>query len=151
MITFYCPYGENGYLSNFYRSPFMDETGLSWPTSEHYYQAQKFHYSGCGQDSQTAYCEIRAAISPDQAFSLSRKHSTHVDPAWEHRKVDVMRRALQYKFVSHPPLTSRLLETGEAEIYEDSPSDLFWGVKGENVLGKLLMELRTILRQGRSM
>jgi predicted NAD-dependent protein-ADP-ribosyltransferase YbiA (DUF1768 family) len=29
---------------------------------------------------------------------------------------------------------------------EDSPDDLFWGAKGENWIGKLVMEVRTAIK-----
>jgi len=51
-ILFYAtdkPYGE---FSNFSRHP-IDVDGVVWPTSEHYFQAQKFagtsHVEGCGR------------------------------------------------------------------------------------------------------
>ena len=44
-----------------------------------------------------------------------------------------------------------LLSTGERKLIEDSPVDYYWGCgedgSGVNMLGKLLMELRTELQK----
>jgi ribA/ribD-fused uncharacterized protein len=43
------------------------------------------------------------------------------------------------------------LSTGDEEIVEDSPIDSYWGCgadgKGQNNLGKILMEVRSRLRK----
>lgn len=65
---------------------------------------------------------------------------------WDDIKISVMKKGLLAKFSQNLYLRKRLLETGDLNLAENSPSDLFWGVKGENMLGKLLMEVRTILR-----
>ena len=44
-------------------------------------------------------------------------------------------------------LKQKLIDTGDARLHEDSPSDMFWGVKGKDMLGKLLMEVRDKLRE----
>jgi hypothetical protein len=61
-----------------------------------------------------------------------------------------MRRALFAKALQHPFFAEELLSTGDAYIIEASPYDSYWGEggnrKGLNMLGQLLMELRTRLR-----
>ena len=42
VINFYTTTGEYGCFSNFSKHP-ISLNGKSWPTSEHYFQAQKFH------------------------------------------------------------------------------------------------------------
>lgn len=59
--------------------------------------------------------------------------------------MDVMREAIKHKFDQNPYLKEKLLSTGDAELIEDSPEDMFWGgaLEGsKNTLGGLLMELR---------
>lgn len=60
-----------------------------------------------------------------------------------------MREALRHKF-SLPELRALLLSTGKRTLIEDSPYDNFWGCgrlgKGQNMLGSLLMALRTELQ-----
>ncbi len=57
-----------------------------------------------------------------------------------------MRKALYAKFIQNLDLREMLLATGDAELHEDSPTDMVWGRRGQDLLGKLLMELRAALR-----
>jgi ribA/ribD-fused uncharacterized protein len=70
-------------------------------------------------------------------------------PDWEDVKVDIMRKALEAKFTQIPELTKLLKDTGSRELIEASPKDSYWGYgrdkKGQNMLGKLLMEIRSII------
>jgi predicted NAD-dependent protein-ADP-ribosyltransferase YbiA (DUF1768 family) len=64
-------------------------------------------------------------------------------PDWEAVKVDVMRSVLKCKFKGE--LLERLKSVEEDIIEHNTWGDTFWGVcngRGDNVLGKLLMELR---------
>jgi ribA/ribD-fused uncharacterized protein len=134
------PYGE---LSNFSAHPF-ELKGRVWPTSEHYFQGQKF--------AETEREEaIRQAKSPMIAARMGRTRNCPLRPDWEDVKEDVMRAALEAKFTQHPGLRSLLLQTGDAELIEHTKNDAYWGDggdgKGRNRLGHLLMELRTKLRK----
>ncbi|MEJ2150559.1 MAG: NADAR family protein [Chloroflexota bacterium] len=131
-----------GCFSNFAPYGFLLD-GTWWPTSEHYYQAQKF--------AGTPYEErIRKARSPKAAARLgrSRKHRPRDD--WERVKDEVMRRAVRRKFEAHADIREVLLSTGETPIVENSPIDYYWGCgadgSGENRLGAILMDVRDTLR-----
>ena len=69
---------------------------------------------------------------------------------WEEVKVDVMYKAINAKFTQNEDLKKRLLATKDMELLEDSKWDKFWGInkkdEGKNMLGKLLVKLRTELR-----
>ncbi len=69
---------------------------------------------------------------------------------WEAVKEDVMINALRKKFQS-PELRQMLLSTGKQELIENSPYDRYWGCgrdgRGNNRLGKLLMQVREELRK----
>jgi ribA/ribD-fused uncharacterized protein len=140
-IYFYLKDEEYGWLSNFWPSPFTDG-GRLWPTNEHYYQAHRA--------SDTRLREwIRSAPSPYHAMKAGRALRAEKGecPAdWDSRKVDVMRDGLRLKF-SIPDMRARLIATGDAPLHEDSPTDMFWGVRGEDMLGKLLMEVRQEVRR----
>ena len=78
-------------------------------------------------------------------------------PDWEDVKFQVMLDALTAKFGNSPELKELLLGTGDATIYEDSPYDKIWGTgerggpgKGQNLLGKALMQVRQELSEGAS-
>ena len=82
--------------------------------------------------------------------SLGSKVFSRMD--WESVKIDAMRLALYLKFHQNPYLIEKLLKTENEPIVEVNWwNDTFWGVyykngKGENWLGRLLMELRLHLK-----
>jgi len=133
------PFGE---FSNFSPHPFELE-GRVWPTSEHYFQAQKFP----GTEHEEA---IRLGKSPMIAARMGRSRERPLRADWEAVKDDIMRAALYAKFTQHPGLRSLLLQTGDAELIEHTKNDSYWGDGGDgtgkNRLGQLLMELRTQFR-----
>lgn len=63
--------------------------------------------------------------------------------------VDEMTRLNRQKFTMYPELASALVRTGRTQLIHVDPQDTFFGTwygKGENQLGKILMELRRELR-----
>lgn len=66
-----------------------------------------------------------------------------------------MKKALLAKFTQHKDLKLNLLATGDALLVENTKRDKYWGdggdegtgVKGQNKLGKFLMELREQLKE----
>ncbi|MBK8207489.1 MAG: NADAR family protein [Planctomycetes bacterium] len=141
-IYFYGRTGQWGEFSNFAHFPF-ELDGKVWPTSEHYFQAQKF----AGTEHEEA---IRAARKPNDAARMGRERSRPLRPDWEQVKDDVMRKAVWAKFTTHPELKALLLSTGEQELVENAPGDYYWGCgkdgSGRNMLGRILMETRQKLR-----
>jgi ribA/ribD-fused uncharacterized protein len=131
-----------GCFSNYSKHPVFLKEKI-WPTSEHYYQAQKF--SGTPLEER-----IRLASSPVNASKIGRCHPT-VRSGWESEKKGVMRDVIYAKFTQHPDLKQILLSTGNATIIEDSSDDYYWGDgsngTGQNMLGQLLMTLRSELRR----
>ncbi len=132
-----------GCFSNFSPHP-IDLDGKHWPTSEHYFQAQKF--AGTPHEE-----EIRLAKGPMEAAALGRDRRWPLRADWEWVKDDVMRRAVRRKFETHADIRAVLLATGDEEIIENAPRDSYWGCgasgRGRNMLGRILMETRTALRQ----
>jgi len=132
-----------GCFSNFSRHGFTLD-GLWWPTSEHYFQAQKF--AGTPRAEQ-----IRQAPTPAAAAALGRDRRLPLRPDWDAVKDDVMRRAVLCKFASHDDLRAVLLATGDALLVENAPRDAYWGCgadgQGLNKLGLILMEVRAALRR----
>ena len=130
-----------GEFSNFSPHPF-ELKGRVWPTSEHYFQAQKFP----GTEHEE---EIRLAKSPMIAARMGRARSRPLRKDWEQAKEDIMRDALRAKFTQHPALRTLLLSTGKRPLVERTGNDRYWGDGGDgtgrNRLGALLMELRASL------
>lgn len=142
-IEFYSTQDEYGEFSNFAAFPFTLD-GKRWPTSEHYFQAQKFKDQAHSE-------KIRKAKSPMIAARLGRSRKVKIRRDWESAKINIMRRAVRAKFETHEDLQSLLVSTGEEKIIEDAQGDAFWGCgadgKGKNWLGRILMELREELHQ----
>lgn len=141
-IRFYSTRDEPGFLSNFAPYP-VDLDGKTWPTTEHYFQAQKF------TDAQSAE-RIRMTASPMIAARLGRSRSVPIRPDWEQVKEEIMLTALRAKFAQHGNLREMLLATGHARIIEHTTKDRYWGDGGDgqglNRLGELLMRVRDELR-----
>jgi ribA/ribD-fused uncharacterized protein len=139
-IYFYLKDEEYGWMSNFWTSSFY--VGQKYyPTVEHYYQSKK---------TTDKYVErwIREAPKPYLAMKAGRmlRPKDGFKEDWEIVKLKIMKDGLWFKFSSNPVLKKKLLDTGDAVLHEKSPTDLFWGYLGADMLGKLLMELRDILR-----
>ncbi len=131
--------GDYRWLSNFLPCR-VEYEGLVYLSSEAAYQASKL------TPPERA---VFTQLDPDSA--KHRAHASKFDAAaWDARKVRVMREVLWAKFSQHPELAQKLLATGDKYLEETNQwNDPYWGVyqgKGENVLGKLLMETRTRLR-----
>lgn len=147
MIKFYSTKGKYGVFSNFYKSPvFLDD--LKWPTSEHFYQAQKFLPGTMYDENKTIRESIRLCDTAREAADMGRSLSIRDD--WESIKYSVMKRVITAKFTQYRSFGDLLLETGDEELIEDSPTDYIWGCgedgTGLNWLGKVLMEVRTELK-----
>lgn len=147
---------EFDFLSHFHSSP-IELDGESWPTVEHYYQAQKSFsqdYRAAIRAAGTPATAKRLAANPDRHRAAGRKSwfleaGETPRPDWAAVKLDIMRRADLAKYTQNPELGERLLATGTAELIEDSPFEPFWGIghdgAGENWAGRVLMEVRALL------
>jgi ribA/ribD-fused uncharacterized protein len=136
------PYGA---FSNLYRRPIQFE-GDIFPTAEHAYQA--------GKARKRAVREwLMAAPSP--ALLAMAAHGLYywdITPDWATIKFDRMRAVLRAKFTQHEDLRRLLVSTRNARLVESATTDnavnRLWGEvngRGENMLGKLLIEIRTEL------
>ena len=140
-INFYSVIDDYGCFSNF--APYSIRLGgKSWPTSEHYFQAQKFK-----DEAQRE--AVRKAKSPMVAARLGRDRTSKLRRDWESVKVSVMTDAVRAKFTQHDELRAILLSTGDAKIVEHTENDDYWGDggdgSGKNMLGQILMRIRTEL------
>lgn len=144
VIRFYRESDAYGEFSNFARWPVRID-GQTWPTTEQYFQAQKF--------AGTPYAEeIRRARGPGVAARLGRTRKRALREDWESVKDAVMHRAVLAKFTQHAPLRELLLGTGDATLVEHTDRDRYWGDggdgSGKNRLGQILMRVREELRHG---
>ena len=142
VIEFYSPNADYGCFSNFSRHTVYLKK-KRWPTSEHYFQAQKF--AGEADEEQ-----VRLAGKPMLAAQMGRDRKRPLRRDWESVKERVMLDALRAKFTQHDELRATLLGTGDARLVEHTANDSYWGDggdgSGKNRLGALLMQLRAELR-----
>ena len=127
--------GQWSFLSNAY-SATIRFRGRDWKTAEHALQGSKAQ-----SDSQRDV--IGGAKSPSEAKRLG--WCIPLPPGWEEEKSAIMKEILHQKF-SNPFLREMLKGTGSALLVNGShPADSYWGFydgEGENILGRLLMEVR---------
>jgi N-glycosidase YbiA len=165
------PYFE---FSNYYRTTFILEDRV-WYSVESYYQSQKFntpetqtYYRLIAKADSPQKAKDMGSQRPNprgktwlinKSFPalgkmndciLEFKGDDRIRPDWEEVKISVMKKGLYAKFTQNPGLQESLLSTDDREIMENSPYDSFWGIgpqgNGQNQLGKLLMRLRSHLR-----
>ena len=145
IIKFYKTTDEYGCFSNFAAYP-IEIDGKLWPTSEHYFQAQKF----AGTPHEEA---IRQASSPMIAAHLGRDRSKGLRSDWEKVKDNIMLKAVRAKFSQHEDIAQILLNTKDALLIEHTKNDSYWGDgghgRGKNMLGQILMQVREELKQSK--
>jgi len=122
----------------------------TFPTLEHYYQAIKFRNS-----DHDWYTQVRDAPTPAKAREMGSDKSHTMDSTFPSNRVYIMKRGLEKKFYPNKELKALLLSTGDTKLIQASPVNSFWGEgaekKGENHLGKLLMTLRSEIRDQEEM
>ena len=144
---------ENGYLSNWYGRKFVIDD-FEYLFVEQYMMAEKarlFHDSA-------RYTAILRATGPWECKELGRQVKPFDAKTWNAAKYEVVKTANRAKFEQNPDLLAKLLDTGDAILAEASPRDGIWGIgldataasgvspeawPGRNLLGKILMDLRT--------
>lgn len=132
--------GEHAWLSNFYPCPVIFR-GFTYRSAEHAYQAAK---------AQTERDRAYVADAPTAAKAKARGREIGTPENWNAVKLAIMREIVYAKFCQNAVLAVQLIETADAEIVEGNNwKDTYWGVcngVGENLLGKILMELRADIK-----
>lgn len=141
-----------GGLSNMASGYPLHINGIRILTTEALYQACRFPHMPEVQR------EIIGQHSPMTAKMKSKPHRKTSRPDWDEVRHKVMRWCLRVKLAQNYEEFGRLLlSTCDKSIVEQSRKDDFWGAKladeagdtlvGQNVLGRLLMELREKLKE----
>lgn len=141
-ILFYGANKDNGVFSNFFPCSDLKINGLLWPTTEHFYQAQK----SLDKEMQDI---VRLSKTPHEAAKIGR-YKIQVREDWDAIKPAVMYKAVYAKFTQDDDFLYALLDTGDEELVENTIGsirpDPIWGNgqagEGLNLLGKILMMVR---------
>jgi ribA/ribD-fused uncharacterized protein len=133
---------DHFFLSNFFPCKIEFE-GAVYPTTENAFQAAKFP---AGMRASFQGCTAREAKKLGRS-SMPPETLKEWDAG---RKVWVMLEVNMHKYLTHKDLRDRLLGTGNARLVEiNNWGDIYWGIcngKGLNMLGRILMEIRTYIR-----
>lgn len=144
-----CFYEQDFYVLSNFSAFSLSWSGRRFHTSEHVYHFVKFAepFVDCSAIQRLIY----QATSAHEAFKIAEAYREQRRPGWDEIKVGVMREILRAKADQHEYVRRKLLATGERELVENSWRDSFWGWganrDGQNMLGKLWMEIREELRQ----
>lgn len=155
-VYFHLPNEPDGYLSNWYASPF-DLEGKHFSSVEQYIM-----YKKCMTFGDTVSAEaILQTDDTAQQQKIGRHASGYVDSVWAGMRQMVAMRGLLAKFSQNDDLKQKLLATDDAVLVECAGSDRIWacGVRldddrrkdasnwsGKNILGFALMEVREMIR-----
>jgi len=140
-------YEQDFYVFSNFASFKLFWAGRVFYTSEVAYHWEKFRGAPTIQDI------IVAQTSSHASFKAAQELKEHIRKDWYDAdvRVDIMRDILRAKADQHEYVKRKLLATGDRELIEDSWRDDFWGWGedglGQNMLGKLWMEVREELRQ----
>ena len=156
ILGFYAPDQEYGYLSNWYPCTFRYGQ-YTYSSAEQFMMAQKaalFRDYDC-------FFKILRTDDQGKIKRLGKQVANYDDAVWNRLRGPMMRRGLRAKFQQNPELMEKLLATGNMVLAECAPRDKIWGIglavddariqdplkwRGLNLLGKVLMEVRSDLR-----
>jgi len=141
-----------GPFSNWHKGEFEFE-GVVFNCAE---QAMMYHKAKLFGD-ESAMRKIMFFKNPKDQKAVGRSVFGYDDEVWDFERYQIVCRILYAKFTQHPELAKLLHSTGTKTIVEASPYDTIWGIglgisdadihcqlkwKGQNLLGKALMEIR---------
>jgi len=151
-ILFFIREEPYGFLSNFERTPItiMVRWGtVTYPTNEHYYQAQKANCEEVHDWIGFAPHARLAMVMGRQIEHNKYLKDKYMVSNWKNKKVEVMLNGLRAKF-KNIYLKQMLLDTDDFVLHEDNPEDFYWGIgdgTGKSMLGTLLMQVREEIRK----
>ena len=149
-------FGEQSFLSNFYKCGFSDGKDHYTCVEQYYLQQQSLFF----QDEHSAQ-NIMKADHPRNMKAISHRIKGFNEAKWRKVARSVMLKACQMKFTQNNNLRKKLLET-KGELVEANGRDCYFscGIQlsdpaildkslwlGENILGQILTQLRKDLSQ----
>lgn len=154
-------YFYGGVFSNWYPCKFTIPASINIPSNKIKVncaeQAMMYYKAVYFNDIETAM-EILDAKHPKAQKKLGRQVKNYNDDMWAKARYDLVVKILKCKFEQNKELRTILMMTGNRTLVEASPYDKIWGVglglddyaigneqlwKGQNLLGKALMEVRS--------
>ena len=135
-------------LTNYYVCDVVVD-GRKFSSSEAAYHAEKF----LDKDLK----DLMMKLDPDESKHVTRELKRFIREDWDSVKYNLMKKILLEKFKQNEDCLIELLNTGDIELIEDTTGwhDNIWGectcdncksLEHQNLLGKVLMEVRDELR-----
>ena len=138
-------YEQDFYVLSNFSSFTIERDRILFPTSEHAYHYYKFVESA--PHLARAIVDLRSA---HDAFKFAELNKQFRRPDWDVVKESIMKSILLDKVSQHSYVKYKLLQTGDRILVEDSWRDGVWGwgadKQGQNLLGKIWMEIRSELK-----
>ncbi len=143
-----------GCFSNFFSSNFTVD-GKNYNCSEQYFMKKKQEMFDPTNNELAN--NIMNTTSPFDIKKFGRQVKNYNDDRWNQARYEIMVEALVAKFSQNPELSKILLSTGNKKVCETTSKDVIWAIgldmddpnrfdetkwKGQNLLGKALMEVR---------
>lgn len=156
VICFHNPYEENGYLSNWYPSPFTLD-GVAFSSMEQYMMYRK---AVCFGDDKVA-AQILVTEDVAEIKTLGRLVSGYDESLWNGVRQIVVYEGAFSKVLAELRIRGTTEKTGNTVLAERAVKDRIWGIglsmhdsdrldrtkwQGQNLLGYALMMVREKLR-----
>ena len=158
MIGFYHEYEKYGCFSNWYPAEF-DYAGVHFVNAE---QFMMYHKVMMFRKYDLADRIMRSSSPEECKYIAGQKFPEFDSELWEKTCQTIVKRGVKAKFSQNKEILKILLGTGNALLAECSGNDQKWGIgidindpdrwqiakwKGQNLLGRILMEVREELQQ----
>ena len=139
------------WLSTFNKGEPFNYEGLTYPTVEHAFHAQKVT-----DDKKEKYQKLftSSEIEPNEAKKMGGKkyfeeNNFTLRNDWDNVKLNIMEEIIREYYLNNPDMLKKLKQTGTKElVHTGFRIDDYWGVKkgeGKNYHGKILMKIRNEL------
>lgn len=152
VIGFYGQNNAHGFMSQWYKTKFVDGNGIEYTSCEQYMMAQK---ALLFNDIEMLKA-ILSTTDPKKIKQYGRDVKNFDIEIWDRNKLDIVIQGNTYKFKQNKDLLTLLLNTGDAYLAECTVYDSIWGVgtyshdpsqwKGQNLLGIALMFVRDTIK-----
>lgn len=145
--------GQYACMSNFYPCNFVDDDN-QFNCSEQYFMYQKCLMFD--PENTELLNAILHSQNPTKIKQFGRQVRNYNDKIWSEQRYEIMKQANMLKFTQNNDICEILLSTGNEMLYEAAKNDRIWGIGyyanavanvpihkyGQNLLGKVLMEVR---------